>query len=144
MSKTEKALKNFQETMNCSQAILSAYSEDLGMDEKLAHKVASAFGGGIARNGETCGAVTGALMVLGLKHWNPDLVPDEAKMYVYDRSNKFIQEFIAQNKSIKCKELLDADLSTEEGRKKMKEENLSKKICEKAVCDAAEIIEKMF
>ena len=59
-------------------------------------------------------------------------------------SNRFIKEFVKRNNTIKCKELLDADLSTEEGRTKMKEENLSEKVCEKAVSDAADILSKMF
>lgn len=143
MNKADHTLTTFQENMNCSQAVLASFSGDMGVDEKTAIKIASAFGGGIARNGETCGAVTGALMAIGLKHFNTELKPDEAKMHVYSISNRFIQEFKARNASIKCKELLDADLSTEEGRKKMREENLSKKICEKLVCDAAEILEKI-
>mgnify|MGYP001046774215 CR=1 FL=1 len=143
MKKNDHALTTFRESMNCSQAVLTSFSGDMGMDEKAAIKIASAFGGGIARNGETCGAVTGALMAIGLKHFNTELKPDEAKMHVYSISNRFIQEFKARNESIKCRELLDADLSTEDGRKKMREENLSKKICEKLVCDAAEILEKI-
>ncbi len=143
MNKSEMALKNFNETLNCSQAVLSAFAEDLGVDLKTANRIASAFGGGIARNGETCGAVSGALMSIGLKHWNSDIDPAEAKANVYAISNKFINEFKAKNNSIKCKELLDADLSTEEGRKKMKDEKLSEKVCNKAVCDAAEILEKL-
>ena len=83
-------------------------------------------------------------MAIGLKSWNPDLTPEEAKMHVYAMSNRFIKEFVKRNNTIKCKELLDADLSTEEGRTKMKEENLSEKVCEKAVSDAADILSKMF
>ena len=142
MSKSEKALKSFNEAFNCSQAVLSSFSEDFNMDEKTSIKIASAFGGGIARNGETCGAVTGALMAIGLKHFNTDLLPDEAKMHVYSLSNRFMQEFKTRNGSVKCKELLGVDLSTDDGRKKMREENLSQKVCEKLVCDSAEILEK--
>jgi C_GCAxxG_C_C family probable redox protein len=142
MNKSEIALKNFNESFSCSQAVLSTFAGDFGVDIKTANKIASVFGGGIARNGETCGAVTGALMVLGLKYWDSTLNPAEAKSNVYTISNKFINEFKAKYNSIKCKELLDADLSTEDGRAKMKDENLSEKVCTKAVCDAVAILEK--
>jgi len=51
---------------NCCQAILSTYGSELGLDESLAKRIASGFGGGMARMGETCGPVTGAFMVIGL------------------------------------------------------------------------------
>lgn len=143
MDKTTKVINCFKERYNCSQAVLSSFSEELGIDLKHAQKIASAFGGGIARNGETCGAVTGALMVLGLKHWKPEISNDEAKMHVYNMSNRFMKEFKNRNSSVVCKELLGCDLSTDEGRKKMKEENLSEKICEKLLRDSTEILEKM-
>jgi C_GCAxxG_C_C family probable redox protein len=143
MKKNDQVLTTFRESMNCSQAVLASFSGDMGMDEKTAIKIASAFGGGIARNGETCGAVTGALMAIGLKHFNTDLLPDEAKMHVYSLSNRFMQEFKTRNGSVKCKELLGVDLSTDEGRKKMREENLSQKVCKKLVCDSVEILEKL-
>ena len=52
---------------NCAQTVFSLFAPDLGIDEKTALKIASGFGGGMAC-AETCGAVTGAYMVIGLKH----------------------------------------------------------------------------
>ena len=63
MSHEEKAIKIFWEKFNCSQAVLGAFAEELGMSEEQAMKVALCFSGG-ARKGEVCGAVSGAIMVL--------------------------------------------------------------------------------
>lgn len=61
--------KLLDEGFNCSQIVLSSFAEDLGLDSEMANKVATCFGGGMG-SGDTCGAVTGALMVLGLKYGN--------------------------------------------------------------------------
>ena len=65
MNQIDLALSRFAEGFNCSQAVFSSYAE--GIDEATALKIASGFGGGMGRMAETCGAVTGAMMVLGLK-----------------------------------------------------------------------------
>ena len=67
MNKRTLALAQFDKGFACSQAVFSAYAEDLGLDQETALKIAGPFGGGTGRKAETCGAVTGALMALGLK-----------------------------------------------------------------------------
>ena len=52
--------------LNCAQSLVSMYCEDFGLDRNLGLKVAMGFGSGMARTGNTCGAVTGAYMILGL------------------------------------------------------------------------------
>lgn len=143
MNKPEKAVSSFKDGFSCSQVLLSTFAEENGLDVRTAQKLASAFGGGIARNGEMCGAVTGALMAIGLKHWKPELNIDEAKMHVYNMSNRFMKEFKAKHNSVNCRELLGCDLSTDEGRKKAKAENVAENICEKLVHDASAILEKI-
>ena len=66
MTKAEKAVDLYGKNFNCSQAVLTAFAEDFGLSEKLTLSLGTSFGGG-ARNGQMCGAVSGALMVLGLK-----------------------------------------------------------------------------
>ncbi|UCD85357.1 MAG: C_GCAxxG_C_C family protein, partial [Deltaproteobacteria bacterium] len=68
MSKVKSAVSCFKEGFSCSQVLLSTYGTDFGLDRETALKVAGAFGGGMGRMGEVCGAVTGAFMVIGLKH----------------------------------------------------------------------------
>ena len=68
MSNVETALTCFKEGHSCAQAIVVVYGPKLGLDRESALKIASTFCGGLGMTGETCGAVTGALMVLGLKY----------------------------------------------------------------------------
>ena len=68
MSRVEQAVSCFKGGFNCSQAVLSTYAQDFGLDREAALKLAAGFGGGMGRMAGTCGAVTGAFMVLGLKH----------------------------------------------------------------------------
>lgn len=143
MKPAEKAIKLYKEEYNCSQAILSAYAEELGIDEKTAISVASSFGGGIARTGKTCGAVTGALMVLGMKQWNSEVEKEEAKAHVYNVSNQLMQEFEARNNALNCEELLGVSVSTPEGRAVVKANQLSSKVCHRVINDVTEILDKL-
>jgi C_GCAxxG_C_C family probable redox protein len=137
MKKAEQAVKCFKEGFSCSQAMLSTYGE--GIDRETALKISAPFGGGIARRGETCGAVTGALMAIGLKYAKGK----ETREVVYGLVNEFVRKFEARNKSIVCKTLLGCDLSTPEGVKTFKDNNLIETRCVKFVQDAAEILEEL-
>ncbi|MBN2225228.1 MAG: C_GCAxxG_C_C family protein [Deltaproteobacteria bacterium] len=68
MHRTNTAVAAFSEGFSCSQAVLSAFSEEPGLDRATALKISTAFGGGMASLGLTCEAVMGALMVIGLKN----------------------------------------------------------------------------
>ena len=114
MSHVERAVRRFAEGFNCSQAIISAYAEPLGLEEEIALKIAAGFGGGMGRLGRTCGAVTGAFMVLGLRYGRNS--PDQAaKERIYARIQEFADRFNARNASLTCKGLLGVDISTPEG-----------------------------
>jgi C_GCAxxG_C_C family probable redox protein len=143
MKPSEKAIKLYKEEYNCSQAVLSAYAEELGIDEQTVIRVASAFGGGIARTGKTCGAVTGALMVLGMKEWNSEKEKEEAKQHVYKLSNQLMEEFKDRNKTLNCEELLGVSVSTPEGRAVVKANNLTGKVCHRIINDVTEILDKL-
>lgn len=143
MTRVERAISCFRQGFSCSQAILSIYGRGFGLDRDTALKVAQAFGGGMARMGETCGAVTGAFMVLGLKHGRTRIDDTEAKEKTYELVQQFVSEFNARNGSIVCKELLGHDMSTPEGRRLIEEKDLFSTTCPKFVQDAAEIIEEI-
>ncbi len=135
MSKVKKAVECFEQGYNCSQAIFSTYGRDLGIPPDQACKIASGFGGGMRIDG-TCGAVTGAFMVLGLK-----FAKDKDKPY--DKIIEFAETFCKRNKSIDCSALIGCDIRTEEGMNKATNEGLFRKICSQLVKDAAEILEEM-
>ena len=137
------AAQCFKDGFSCSQAVLSACSGRFGLDRETALRVAGAFGGGMARRGETCGAVTGAFMVIGLKHGKVKVDDNVSREKTYDLAKEFTVRFVERNKTIVCKELLGYDLSTLEGREAVKEKKLATTICPKFVQDAVEIVEEL-
>ena len=143
MSRVERALSCFEEGFNCAQAVLSTYGPQFGLDRELALKVAGAFGGGIARMGQTCGAVTGALMTIGLKYGNTKTDDEQAKEKAYSLAKEFADRFQSRNGSIVCRELLGCDISIPEERKLVAEKGLFATLCPKFVQDAAEIVEQI-
>ena len=137
----EQAVEKFDKGFNCSQAILSSYCEQFGLDCETALKIATGFGGGMHING-TCGAVTGAIMVLGLRYGNSQ-ENKKAKEDTYKKVIQFANHFIDRNGSITCRDLLGCDITTPEGLKQAREKGLFSSICPKLVQDAAEILEEM-
>ena len=95
------------------------------------------------RMAETCGAVTGAFMVLGLKYGNSTAEDKEAKAKTYEKIVEYTDRFKARNDSVKCSQLLGCDISTPEGMEKAKENRLFVSVCPKLVQEAAEILEEM-
>ncbi|BBB90057.1 MAG TPA: C-GCAxxG-C-C family protein [Methylomusa anaerophila] len=140
MSDVEAAVTCFKEGFSCSQATLVTYGPKQGFDRETAIKIASTFGGGMGMSGETCGAVTGALMALGLKH---DMTDPEAKANSLQRAKQFLDKFQGCNGSTICWNLRGCDLSTLEGKAYMKENKLNETICPKLVWSATEIMEQM-
>lgn len=98
MNKADRALELFSNNFNCSQAVLTAFAPDFGLDEKLALMLGTSFGGG-ARNGELCGAVSGALMVLGLKYGHFDAADSEQKSRAYSIAMEYTRRFREANET---------------------------------------------
>lgn len=145
MSSVEQAVSCFKEGSLCSQAVFSTFAPKLGLDREIAMKISTPFGGGMARMGEICGAVTGAFMVIGLKYGNVSdwRVKDKEKENTYRLSAEFVNKFKSHHGSIKCKEILGCDLSTPEGRKLAEEKNLFNTLCPEFVRNAAKIVEEI-
>lgn len=143
MSKLETALSRFNDGFLCSQAVLAAFAPQLGMDEKTAIKVAGVFGGGVANTGGTCGAVSGAFMVIGLKYADTDVKNYRAAKKANAVTREFINKFLTLNRSTICKELINCDISTSEGFKYAIEKNLYTTVCPKFVKDSIEILEDL-
>lgn len=142
MNHTDKAKEYFSNNFNFSQAVFTTFATEMGLDEELALKIATQFGGG-ARKGEMCGAVSGALMVLGLKYGHCHLENEEEKGRAYRISEDFMNRFIQKNGTVVCRELLGYDLSEPEDMKKIKELNLFKTTCPEMVRCATEIVDEM-
>lgn len=142
MNRVEQAVDKFEKGFNCSQAVLGTYCEQFGLDYNAALKIATGFGGGM-RMAKTCGAVTGAFMVLGLKYGNITAEDKEGKAKTYEKIGEYTKRFKARNGSVICKDLLSCDISRPEGMEKAQEDGLFNSICPKMVRDAAEILEEM-
>ncbi len=143
MNETDRAVTNFQEGMNCCQAIITVYGPQLGLDRNTALLIGTGFGGGIARMGEICGAVSGSVMVLGLKYGTSNLDEADAKEQTIEHIVEFMNRFKARHGSLKCKDLIGCDMSTPEGRELAHEKNCFQTLCPGFVRTAAEFLEKM-
>lgn len=141
MNDIERTLDLFSNGYSCAQSIAVAFGRHFGIDENAAKKFSRSFGMGMS-TAQTCGAVTGALMIIGMNvKESGDEKADRYK--AYDESRRFMKEFEEKHKTLICRELLDGlDISTSEGRTKAREKNVFKTICPRFVQTAAEILEK--
>lgn len=142
MNHADQAVAYYGNNFNCSQGVFTAYATEMGMDEKTALMLGTNFGGG-ARKGELCGAVAGALMVLGLRCGHYDSQDIESKQRAYAISEEFMNRFIQKNGSVVCRNLLGYDLSKEEDMQVIREKNLFRTFCLEMVRSAAEILDEM-
>lgn len=142
MSRVDEAVELFREGAACSQVVLGVYGPGLGIDRATAMRVAAGFAGGM-REGGTCGAVTGAFMVLGLQHGSDDCDRAVGRQAVYQAVIEFSSRFRERNGTLLCRELLGCDVGTPEGAQQAREQDLFRTVCPKMVQDAAEILEEM-
>ncbi len=142
-SRVEEAVKTHAEGFSCAQALLAVYGPELGMDRETALKVAGGFGGGMGRMAGTCGAVTGAFMVIGLVHGMTKKGDLQQKERSYEIIRKFAERFRERNATLVCRELMGVDVSTPEGFAEAKAKNIARTVCPKFVRDAAEILEEL-
>ncbi|MFW5755261.1 MAG: C-GCAxxG-C-C family protein [Tangfeifania sp.] len=127
---------------NCAQTVFSLFAEDLGLDEKTALKISSGFGGGMAC-AETCGAVTGSYMVIGMKHGHDSSDPD-AKTKTKQAIQKFNEKFKQEHDSLICKKLTGYDISTPEGASEAHLEGVFATKCPVFLKTACNILEDDF
>lgn len=137
MSRSEMSVACFNEGCNCSQAVVLSFGEELGLDRATALKITSSFGGGMGRMGEVCGAVTGALILIGLKYSQA-----KTKDEHYALVQQFAAEFKALHGSLRCAELLGTEIMTPESRGQAAEQ--FKTLCPVLVRDAVRILENKF
>jgi len=142
-SKVEQAVAKFNSGFACSQSILSTYCDSLGLDKETALKLAEAFGGGIGGLGMTCGAVSGAIMIIALQHGRTAPDDEDAKQNTRALIRDFISKFEARNNSSVCNTLVGYDISTPIGKRAAEQQGVFDTRCPNFVKDAAEILEEM-
>lgn len=143
MNRSDKAKELFLSGYNCAQSVLLSFADDLKFSKELAQKMAAGFGGGMGKQQETCGAVTGAIMVLGLLKGEEVNNNDELKATAYGGVQDLVREFVASYKTTKCRDLIGCDLNTPEGAEKFKEEKIMENLCAGCVEKAVQIVEKL-
>jgi C_GCAxxG_C_C family probable redox protein len=143
MSRIEEALSSLKENFNCAQSIFGTYATHYGLDRDMALKISAGFGGGMALSGGTCGAVTGAFMVIGLKYGMGLNKDREAKKKTYQVIKEFSNLFQEKIGSLACKDIIGCDLSTPEGLDYFKQNKLLGNKCFECVKNAAEILEEI-
>jgi C_GCAxxG_C_C family probable redox protein len=130
-----------QQGYACSQTVLSIYAARYGLLSERARAIAAPFGGGIGRTGQMCGAVSGALMVIGLHFWDDNADIRQTKESIYQHSQNFMDRFKALNGSIICRELTGVDMLDPQALQKAREELLFDQICPGFVRDAVQLLE---
>ena len=115
MDPVHTAVSLFAQGFSCSQSLLLAFAPRFGLDPAMAARLASPFGGGIARQGRVCGAITGALMVIGLHVGNATAEDRDAKEAAYEKIRALMARFAETHGTTECRDLTGYDLGTPEG-----------------------------
>lgn len=141
--KLSNAISTFKSGLNCAQAVLTAYSDDFGLDNNIALSISCGFGGGMGRLQKTCGAVTGAYMVLSIYSSGKYPENNARKEESYALIQKFSDKFKSIHGTTNCKTLLNCDINTAEGRQSAVDQGLFETVCEKCISDSILILEEL-
>ena len=117
LSIEEVAKHNFNSGFNCAESVLVAVSNELSAEGRasggIVPRIATGFGGGISRNGDICGALTGGVMAISLALGRDK--PEQDREPCYPAADRFYNDFRTRFGSCKCRELTNANLKTPEG-----------------------------
>ena len=141
-SKKEKVMGLFHNDLNCAQSVFSVYGKDYGIDEKAAKSIAAGFGSGIGKTQQICGAISGAVMVLGAEYFDENNKA-ESKEKVYGKTRELIKSFEEKNKCSDCRNLIGIDISTEEGLLKACDMDVFNIKCRKYLSDVCDILDEL-
>jgi C_GCAxxG_C_C family probable redox protein len=141
---TQRAVELFSQKYNCAQSVYAGSATGKGLSEAQRLALAAPFGGGIARQGEVCGALTGALLALGEAAGEAIAAdPVAGRNALYERARQLTEVYRKAHGSILCRELMGCSLDTEEGQRVSKERGLHQNLCTKLVVFAAEQVVRM-
>ncbi len=142
MDSDNGAVQKFLDGNSCSQAVLTQYCEMAGLEKTSALKIASGFGAGM-QMGKTCGALSGACMVLGLLLGGKEIGTSEGRREVSDAIVELTRKFRERNGMTDCRDLLGCDISTSEGLVIAKEQQLFTTVCPRFVRDVSELVREL-
>lgn len=134
-NRPDRAVTHFMKSMHCSQAIFETYAPLFGLDEATARRIGTPFAGGMG-TGSECGAVTGALLVIGLKDGN-------SHKKTFREVDMLMKRFRSAHGATGCSQLLGVDMGTPAGVKKAEKAGYFTSRCPQYVRTASEILEKI-
>jgi C_GCAxxG_C_C family probable redox protein len=144
MSKGDVALATMKQGFGCAQSVFAAFAEEVGVDRDTALRIAGPFGGGIGGLGRTCGALTGAAMVVGAQYGRTDPGDTEKKLDNNACVRELIQMLERRHGTTICREILNGyDISDPEQWELARQEGLFESGCETMVRDAADVLEQL-
>ena len=138
---SEKAVSFFNKGFNCAESVLMSMQEFLGLE--MNSTMATGFGAGIGRKGSLCGAVSGAILAINLKNGRQKAEDKESIERAYSKAREFYKKFEEKMGSAICYDIIKCDLTTEEGQKIFKDNNLFEKKCVKCVETSMDILLNM-
>lgn len=144
MNRVENAVKMFKSGYNCTQCVVCAYCDIFGIDEEIAARMAEGFGGGMGRMRLTCGAVSGMVMLAGMKKSKGTKSNIQSRTELYELVRAMAGEFKEKNGSIICGELLGLSKPKDESAKpeERTEDYYKRRPCIGCVEDCARIVEE--
>lgn len=144
MGATDQAEYLFKKGFSCSQAVCAAFAPGLDLDAETALKLSGPFGGGCGRQGELCGAVAGAMLVLGMKHGRTRCDDTATRDACYAAVQELWRGFRQRNGGkVDCRSLLGCELGTPEGRAQAERMEFHTRVCPKFIRDAGELLEEL-
>jgi C_GCAxxG_C_C family probable redox protein len=142
MKNSKKALVNFKKGFNCAQSVFCVYCKKYGIDEKQAKLISAAFGGGIGRTQDICGALTGAIMVIGCRYFDEKNI-DGSKDIIYQKTRKLISNFKKIHKHKDCLDLIGFNLLKKNEFAKFKKLNIHESKCSNYVSDVCKLLDEI-
>ncbi|QEN09400.1 C_GCAxxG_C_C family protein [Oceanispirochaeta crateris] len=137
----DRAIDLHKQGFNSAQSVLGAFHEKLGIDEKTAIALAAGFGAGIGTMQKTCGALTGALMVLGCRYYDSDSV-FESKQLLFEETQKILLAFNEKFGSTECFSLLKIDFHKPGGLQKVREKRLFETHCQAYIRESCRLLKE--
>jgi len=142
MESQQLAVNTFLDGANCAQGVFTAFCERYGLHRDTGMMICSALGGGLSHTGRTCGAVTAALLLIGLHYGKENMAAgfnDKARA----KGKEFIKLFESRFTSCSCKDLLGYDIGVPEEKEQIRSNDLFNTRCPLFVGGAAEILETL-
>lgn len=141
-NRADEAAEAYLKYYNCAQAIMTVFAPETGLDPELARKMVSNLSCG-ARNGEICGAVSAALLVLGMRYGYSNNEDQILRNASHEKARAWTDRFREKHGSIVCKELLNNDPTDPEGVKQIEEQGLFLTTCPELVRSAAALLDEI-